>query len=93
MTIGQIKALAQDDNTINMDSRSILSCLDLFSGNETLESQFSRLTEFGQLTLLSMARESAIIESCSGTLSGLPNVDLSVSLIENPFHLETSRLG
>ncbi len=54
MTIGQIKALAADDNLVNMDSRSVISGIDVYSAADPLETA-DGTDRFGNLVLQSMA--------------------------------------
>ena len=53
MTIGQIKALAQEDNLINMDSRSVLSGISF--GDALPGDAESSLSEYGKAVLDSMS--------------------------------------
>ena len=53
MTIAQIKGLVNDDNLINMDSRSVMSCLDILAHSEELP--HTQASGFGRLLYESMS--------------------------------------
>ncbi len=70
MTLGQIKSLSRVDNCVNMDSRSVLSCLDFFAGPESSTPSWEYpVNGFGGSCLMSMRPDSISENSMADILA------------------------
>lgn len=83
MTLGQIKALMQEDNRVNMDTRTVISGID-FAGMIEKGASLSQMSEFGKMMMESSSRkvgECSMREILSWLTSLKAQYDLNVTRI------------
>lgn len=78
MTLGQIKELMQEDNCVNMDTRTVVAGID-FSEYTRGDDDYSEMSELGRAMMTSAYTQNGV-KSVRGVLSWLTNLKSSFDL-------------